>query len=615
MSSSNFSSDTDSARSSVNSSDSVETNPNREKHSRSVTSARLKGKSPVFYVSPTKPFKRRILNKGRKLKEGVFRLVDFSKAEASNSVVKPSLCHSLSSRTVRQTEPEDFPFHIVESVCDKVGESDQVINLPRLTTGRSFVNKDFNRDDVLIETQHPSANDGLESSDESSESSGCTPTFPKKKGSRVIARNIFRLTKTSRPFEENIVKSAILTAIEKEAGGNVFEDVVNHGTEGNHISALVGKDLLVSSTEINRVVENILSREEYINHSPHSVPFSICSHDYVDGEYWVDITAEDDTPCFQSWEEDLEVCADKGVNDEIRIVDLADESDYIEHIRDTPVEDLEKSISEPSEDQIDVLRVVKKTKRKTKRKTRVDERNDKKIDTMLDKQEISRVARRACCIQNCLFSLGSKGVKECREEWLRLSTTEQNIILQVSINGGSKENQRHQFKVKNRFVCRGAVKDIYQVGNNRLNRLRDIPLGSKVERSLRESTSAFHDTTQWLSTFFIKNVEQLPNKTYFHLPDSYTKKEVYEVYLGALRGGSVLAMSYSYFCRVWNTNFNRVKIPRKNRFSICSMCAELKGLRDKTMKSEEKGIPNLLSALQLVPFPFFLSCEFDQVIT
>src|SRR5450759_3368139 len=85
------------------------------------------------------------------------------------------------------------------------------------------------------------------------------------------------------------------------------------------------------------------------------------------------------------------------------------------------------------------------------------------------------------------------------------------------------------------------------------------------------------------------NVESLPNKDHFHLLDNWTKFEVFE----ALKNESMLreatSMTYSWFCRIWNLEFPRVRIPKRSRFSTCAPCIEFKALRDKATLEAERS--------------------------
>jgi len=48
-------------------------------------------------------------------------------------------------------------------------------------------------------------------------------------------------------------------------------------------------------------------------------------------------------------------------------------------------------------------------------------------------------------------------------------------------------------------------------------------------------------------------------------------------------------VTYSWFCRIWNKEFPRVRIPKRSRFSTCGPCTEFKALRDKATLEAERS--------------------------
>ena len=76
--------------------------------------------------------------------------------------------------------------------------------------------------------------------------------------------------------------------------------------------------------------------------------------------------------------------------------------------------------------------------------------------------------------------------------------------------------------------------------------------------------------------------ENQPNKKGRHLPDNYSKAEVFKIYMASLDADREDGhASFSSFHRVWGKSFPEVKIPAVNRFSQCSHCRYYKTLRDK----------------------------------
>ncbi len=114
---------------------------------------------------------------------------------------------------------------------------------------------------------------------------------------------------------------------------------------------------------------------------------------------------------------------------------------------------------------------------------------------------------------------------------------------------------------------------------------------SRVTKDIycREPTSLHHNVVQWLNGFFCKNVDSQPDKDIHHLPDNWTKMEVYETFKSEMTLREEQDVAYSYFCRIWLKHYSWVRIPSRSRFSTCAPCTEFKALRDKATLEEEKS--------------------------
>ena len=90
--------------------------------------------------------------------------------------------------------------------------------------------------------------------------------------------------------------------------------------------------------------------------------------------------------------------------------------------------------------------------------------------------------------------------------------------------------------------------------------------------------------------FFLTNMEGLRNKDILHLPDNWTKLEVFEAFKMESSLHEETSLTYSWFCRIWNSEFPRVRIPKRSRFSTCAPCTEFKALRDKATLEAERSM-------------------------
>jgi hypothetical protein len=149
---------------------------------------------------------------------------------------------------------------------------------------------------------------------------------------------------------------------------------------------------------------------------------------------------------------------------------------------------------------------------------------------------------------------------------------------------------KKEYAVGNIKVCRKAFKEVFCVGNSRLARVNSkYNEDLKPDRGSKPRLLKTLVLTSWLKSFFETRVEMLPNKNVCHLPDNYSKYEVWKIYTSSLvDSDETCQFSYRSFMRIWKIDFPHVKIPPINRFSACADCVEFKTLRDKAITDVEK---------------------------
>ncbi len=59
------------------------------------------------------------------------------------------------------------------------------------------------------------------------------------------------------------------------------------------------------------------------------------------------------------------------------------------------------------------------------------------------------------------------------------------------------------------------------------------------------------------------------------------KQEIYEAFKTDTLLQDEMRTTYSWFCRIWNIEFPRVRILKRSQFSTCAPCTEFKALYDK----------------------------------
>ena len=93
----------------------------------------------------------------------------------------------------------------------------------------------------------------------------------------------------------------------------------------------------------------------------------------------------------------------------------------------------------------------------------------------------------------------------------------------------------------------------------------------------------------WMTDFFSRHGESMPNRETIHIPNNFSRQEIYQLYKEYAQSveGNSNFITYSYFTIIWKNKFNNVRIPKKSRMGVCSICAFLKEKRDK-IEGEER---------------------------
>ncbi|KAL3678119.1 hypothetical protein R1sor_021075 [Riccia sorocarpa] len=109
-------------------------------------------------------------------------------------------------------------------------------------------------------------------------------------------------------------------------------------------------------------------------------------------------------------------------------------------------------------------------------------------------------------------------------------------------------------------------------GNDRLRKLHveDRHLAS-LDSGVRQPTGEAFILLEWLDSFFLSHCERQPGDGRYHLPNNFTKKEVYDHYTTDMLQVHQ-CLSYSSFKRYWLKYYPFVTNPTTNKFSVCDFC-------------------------------------------
>ena len=204
---------------------------------------------------------------------------------------------------------------------------------------------------------------------------------------------------------------------------------------------------------------------------------------------------------------------------------------------------------------------------------------------LLSRQAIRRTSREFFCAKNCLRSLGFQKIQQARLQFFNLNRGPQNVFLRSCIRRSTFSTK---YAVSVVVVCRASFLKVFGISNLRIQKI--ISNVSQESLSLSFST---HETPQycflkqWLGNFITFNGEVLPNSNFTHLPDNFTKREVYNLYVESQKDSLNSTLSLPSFLLIWHQDFHHVKIPKKSRMGVCQICAELKAKQDKARRSKD----------------------------
>ncbi|KAL3683611.1 hypothetical protein R1sor_001633 [Riccia sorocarpa] len=196
--------------------------------------------------------------------------------------------------------------------------------------------------------------------------------------------------------------------------------------------------------------------------------------------------------------------------------------------------------------------------------------------------------RQFCCKKTCVWNLGINRLRSERKRYFRLSRTERSVYLESLVT--KLESGGVVFRLsQNLTVCRKAFKIIFCVGNSRLQRLRlQDKHHASIDTVARQPSAEAFILLEWLDSFFLSHCERQPADGKYHLPNNFTKKEVYDHY----RTDMVQVrecLQYSSFKHYWVKFYPLVTIPTTNKFSVCDFCELYKSKRDKSVTNIEKA--------------------------
>ncbi|KAL3694898.1 hypothetical protein R1sor_008549 [Riccia sorocarpa] len=164
------------------------------------------------------------------------------------------------------------------------------------------------------------------------------------------------------------------------------------------------------------------------------------------------------------------------------------------------------------------------------RKRRPGEVDSGFVHSKLTPECLAKELRQFCCKNTCVWNLGIDMLRRERKLYFRLSRTERSIYLESLVT--KLENGRVVFRLsQNLIVRRKAFKIVFCVGNSRMQRLRlEDKHPASIDTVARQPSAEAFILLEWLDSFFLSHCERQPADGKYHLPNNFTKKEVYDHY-------------------------------------------------------------------------------------
>ena len=214
--------------------------------------------------------------------------------------------------------------------------------------------------------------------------------------------------------------------------------------------------------------------------------------------------------------------------------------------------------------------------------------SSKRLEFLTSDHQLHHDVLKKCCQSECLSKIGKRGLQAIRHVYFSLNGEEQDTFiadrLQLISDGGSRTSVSFEYYLTvNDRCCRKAFKIALGIGNLRLNRIHCRCLSGDaffedpyVEISGKGLVGKH--AVIWMQNYFRMHCEVMPTTGRLHLPDNYTRDELYQIYKDEMDSQVERYVSYSQFTRLWKMKFDNVLIPRKVRMGVCAICANLKSM-------------------------------------
>lgn len=196
-----------------------------------------------------------------------------------------------------------------------------------------------------------------------------------------------------------------------------------------------------------------------------------------------------------------------------------------------------------------------------------------------------------CCSKMCNERFTFSDVKTAREQFWALSSPNQQdwLTRHLSFWGTPDENTgifKFKYVLQDIPCCSTFLENALPVSHGRLSNIRHRVLVKKTEDT-SVTGSPVSGPKADAAEAFIREYAQthgsaMPHKKDIDLPSGLSKDKVYIEYLLTYptEEASRQACSLSYWYKIWSERCFHVKVRKWHRFSKCSVCSNIKVLRE-----------------------------------
>ncbi|XP_068753053.1 uncharacterized protein [Montipora capricornis] len=193
-----------------------------------------------------------------------------------------------------------------------------------------------------------------------------------------------------------------------------------------------------------------------------------------------------------------------------------------------------------------------------------------------------------CCSEECLRNMELSEILICRKKYVMMSQMNQKQWILDYLWDHTNRNRSLEgvvFIARGFKTCKEAWQAVYGISNKRLDEalksIMNCVLTYDLENRFRGQRHKTNVSKAWMKLLFSRIGDKMPDSLAINLPSYLDYRILYGWMKQDLTGEEMIC--YSQFCRIMNSDFPDVSIPKVNRLTKCDICTSLKEEKQKTM--------------------------------